>query len=158
MTLRPLTASDVSAIAVIEAAVYEPSLHVSDEAFRRLIEIYPAGALGCFDDDGLCGYAFGVPLTAGSILDLRAPLPAVPANADVFYVHDVAVAPRCRGTGVGRVLVRRLLDLARAARFTRAELVAVQGAAPFWERFGFRAVREFEYVPGVPSTQMHADL
>ena len=158
MTLRALTAGDVAAIAGLEAVVYEPSLHVSDEAFLRLIEIYPEGALGCFDDDGLCGYAFAVPLTAGSILDLREPLPAVPPDADTFYIHDVAVAPRCRGAGVGRILVRGLLDLARTARFTRAELVAVQGAAPFWERFGFRAVREFEYVPGVPSTQMRADL
>ena len=28
------------------------------------------------------------------------------------------------------------------------ELVSVQGSAPFWERFGFERVAEFEYAPG----------
>ena len=158
MHVRSLTAADIAAIADLETVVYEPSLHVSDAAFLRLIALYPEGALGCFDDNGLCGYAFGVPLRAGSILDLRTPLAVVPEDADMFYIHDVAVAPRCARTGLGRKLVRHLLDLARSRGFTRAELVSVQGSAPFWERFGFRAVREFEYAAGVPSVQMIAEI
>lgn len=156
--LRRLTASDLAAIHDLEAAVYEPSLHVSDEAFLRLMELYPDGAVGCFDDQGLCGYAFAVPLEAGTILDLRQPLDAVPAGADVFYIHDVAVAPRCQGRGLGRQLATRLLDLARANGFTRAELVSVQGSESFWRTFGFRTVRGFEYAPGVISRQMVAEV
>lgn len=139
---------------MLEAACYLPSLHESDEAFIRLIELFPEGALGCFDEEGLCGYAFGVPLKAGSTLELRVPLERIPDEPDTFYVHDVAVAERCRGRGVGRAQARRLLDLARARGFTRCELVAVQGSAPFWEKFGFRRVREFEYAPGAASTKM----
>ena len=37
-------------------------------------------------------------------------------------------------------------------------LVSVQGSAPFWERFGFRATRAFEYAPGAPSVKMAAVL
>ena len=155
---RSLSSSDIHAIHALEVATYEPSLHVSEASFLRLIALYPAGAIGGFDEDGLCGYAFGVPLRAGTVLDLVDPLDAVPDDADVFYVHDVAVAARCRGRGVGRALAERLLAQARAQRFTRAELVSVQGSARFWERFGFRAIRAFEYVPGVPSLQMATDL
>ena len=154
MEFRPLGRGDVSLLHRLEAESYLPSLHESDEAFIRLIELFPEGALGCFDDEGLCGYAFGVPLKAGSTLELRTPLEQIPVGADTFYIHDVAVAERCRGRGVGRALATRLLDLARERGFTRSELVSVQGSAPFWEKFGFRRVREFEYAPGAASTKM----
>ena len=91
-------------------------------------------------------------------LELRAPLERIPDDPDTFYVHDVAVAERCRGRGVGRALATRLLDLARERGFTRAELVSVQGSAPFWEKFGFRPVKQFEYAPGAASTKMVRDL
>jgi ribosomal protein S18 acetylase RimI-like enzyme len=158
VVFRTLTDDDIAGLHRLEAESYLPSLHESDEAFMRLIELFPEGALGCFDDEGLCGYAFGVPLKAGWTLELRTPLEKIPDDPDTFYVHDVAVAERCRGRGVGRALAARLLDLARARGFTRSELVSVQGSAPFWEKFGFRRVREFEYAPGAASTHMTCDL
>src|SRR4051812_38507867 len=112
MHIRPLAPADVEAIHRIEAESYLPPLHESDEAFLRLLELFPDGALGGVDDAGLCGYAFGVPLRTGSTLTLRTPLASIPHDADMFYIHDVAVAARCRGRGVGRLLASRLLDLA----------------------------------------------
>jgi ribosomal protein S18 acetylase RimI-like enzyme len=154
VNIRSLVASDVPAIASLETEAYEPSLHESPEAFARLIELFPAGALGAFDDGGLCGYAIGVPLRTGATLELRQPLRAVPADADAFYVHDVAVAARCRGRGVGRALAGQLIAVGVTRGFTRFELVSVQGSALFWARFGFVAVREFEYAPGAASVLM----
>lgn len=156
--LRPLTRDDVRAIHALEVEAYLPSLHESEAAFARLLELYPDGAFGCFDDQGLCGYAFGVPLTRGSTLELRSPIAAIAEDADCFYIHDVAVAARCRGRGVGRLLAAGLIALARARGFTHAELVSVQDSAPFWARFGFVEVRRFDYAPGAPSVKMAADL
>jgi GNAT superfamily N-acetyltransferase len=152
--VRHLVVSDVPAVASLEAEAYEPSLHESSEAFTRLIELFDEGALGAFDEGGLCGYAFGVPLRAGSVLELRTPLAEIPADADMFYVHDVAVATRCRGRGVGRALAARLIAVGESRGFRRFELVSVQGSAPFWARFGFSAVREFEYAPGAAAVAM----
>lgn len=158
MRVRHLTRDDVRAIHALEVESYLPSLHESEAAFARLIELFPEGAFGFFDADGLCGYAFGVPLQRGATLELRSPLAAVSPDADTFYIHDVAVAARCRGRGVGRRLAERLLDLARARGFTRSELVSVQGSEPFWRRFGFEAIERFEYAPGAPSVKMARDL
>ena len=155
---RRLTFADVAAVHSIEIDAYEPVLQESIESFERLIALFPEGAIGAFDAVGLCGFVFGVPLARGTTLELRAPLAAVPERADMLYVHDIAVAGRCRGSGVGRDLARRLLDVARAGGFSHAELVSVQGSAPFWERFGFRAIRTFEYAPGAPSVRMAALL
>jgi ribosomal protein S18 acetylase RimI-like enzyme len=158
MQLRRLTAADLGAVHDIEVEVYLPSLVVADAAFERLIDLFPAGALGAFDDEGLCGFIVGLPLRSGSTLDLHAAPDRIPDDADVFYVHDIAVARRCRGRGVGSRLAAALLVAARAAGFTRAELVSVQGSAPFWAAFGFRAVRELEYAPGAPSVAMAASI
>ena len=155
---RALTRDDIAGLHRLEAESYLPSLHESDEAFIRLIELFPEGAVGCFDEDGLCGYAFGVPLKQGSTLELRSPLDKIPDEADTFYIHDVAVAARSRGCGVGRALATRLLDLARGRGFARCELVSVQGSAPFWAGLGFREIERFDYAPGAPSLKMACDL
>lgn len=154
MLLRPLTADDIPELHRLEAECYVASLHESDEAFLRLIELFPGGAFGYVDGDGLCGYAFGIPFKGGIALELRAPLAALPRNPDIFYIHDVAVAQRCRGRGIGRLLAARLLDIARDRGFSRIELVSVQGSGAFWEKFGFRRIGELEYAPGARATRM----
>jgi ribosomal protein S18 acetylase RimI-like enzyme len=156
--LRRLTPEDLPQLHALEAETYLPELHESDEAFLQLMRLYPEGAFGCFDQDGLCGYAFATPFVAGTTLALRAPMTALPERADTFYIHDVAVAPRCRGRGIGRQLAARLLQLARDQGFARSELVSVQGSAPFWRRFGFEPAGEFDYVPGIRATKMARTL
>lgn len=154
MRLRPLSAGDINDIHRLEIETYLHELHESAAAFLQLIRLFPDGAFGCLDDAGLCGYAFGLPSRAGTTLQLRTPLERIPQDADSFYIHDVAVAARCRGMGVGRMLATGLVDLARARGFRRCELVSVQGSAAFWRRLGFEPLYEFEYVPGVPSVKM----
>ena len=154
LTFRHLTPDDLPELHRLEAETYEPALHESDEAFLRLIALYPEGAFGFFDGAALCAYAFAVPLPAGSVLDLKAPLQALPPDADMFYIHDVAVAAAYRGRGLALTLVTKLLELARDRGFPTSELVSVQGSAPFWGLFGFERVSEFEYVPGTPATKM----
>jgi GNAT superfamily N-acetyltransferase len=156
--VRRLTRADIGDAMALEREAFAPELHESPDALLRLIEIFPDGALGCFDDRGLCGFAFGVPLRAGETLDLGSPLASVPEDADIFYVHDVAVAARCRGKGLGRLLAERLLDVGRARGFTRGELVSVQGSAPFWERFGFGEVARLRYGQGIASIRMAGRL
>ena len=158
MTFRLLTPADIVELHRVEAETYLPALHESDESFLRLMELFPEGAFGFFDDAGLCGYAFAAPTRAGETLPLRSLMESVAADADTFYIHDVSVAHRCRGRGVARQLVERLLELARASGFRRSELVSVQGSAPFWRKFGFETAYEFEYVPGVASAKMEREL
>jgi predicted N-acetyltransferase YhbS len=155
---RHLTPGDLPELHRLEAESYEPALHESDEAFLRLIALFPEGAFGFFDGDAVCAYAFAVPLPAGAVLDLKAPLEALPSRADTFYIHDVAVAMQYRGRGLAKALVAKLHDLARARGFRACELVSVQGSAPFWERFGFRRVAEFDYAPGTPATKMRSEM
>jgi ribosomal protein S18 acetylase RimI-like enzyme len=158
IAFRHFTPDDLPAIHRLEAELYEPALRVSDEAFLALLALFPDGAFGFFDGPELCAFAFAVPLTAGAILDLAAPLTSLPPDADTFYIHNLGVAPRYRGRGLAGRLVGTLFDLARARGFRASELVSVLGSAPFWERFGFTRIAELDYAPGAPAVQMRALL
>jgi predicted N-acetyltransferase YhbS len=155
---RHLTPGDLPQLHRLEAESYEPALHESDEAFLRLMALFPDGAFGLFDDETLCAYAFAVPLRAGAVLDLKTPLAALPPEADTLYIHDVAVAAHYRGRGLATRLVGTLHDVARARGLGACELVSVQGSAPFWERFGFRRIDEFDYAGGVAGTKMRSEM
>ena len=158
IALRHFTPDDLPAIHSLEAALYGPALRVSDEAFLRLVTLFPEGAFGFFDGSELVAFAFAVPLTTGAVLDLAAPLEALPPDADVFYIHNLGVAPQYRGLGLAGRLIEALFDLARARGFRACELVSVQGSAPFWERYGFVRIAELDYAPGAPAVQMRTLL
>ncbi len=57
-------------------------------------------------------------------------------GVDCAYLCDVAVLPSHQGTGLGKQIVRRLVDLSRGHR--KIILYAVPGKEPFYAQFGFR--------------------
>jgi len=60
-----------------------------------------------------------------------------PAKVRAFFV-----APEHARRGIGRFLLDACLDAARAAGFTRAELMATLPGVPFYAALGFAPVRE----------------
>ncbi len=56
-------------------------------------------------------------------------------GADCAYVCDVAVMPSHQGTGLGKQIVARLVDLSRGHK--KIILYAVPGKEPFYRKFGF---------------------
>jgi GNAT superfamily N-acetyltransferase len=68
-------------------------------------------------------------------------LQAVPREAGLWEVTNTAVAEHARGQGIGRALLERAVDEARAARVTRlilATATADLGNLRFYQRCGFR--------------------
>ncbi len=66
----------------------------------------------------------------------------------------MAVLGAYRGHGVGRSLLRRLLDLAQEQGVTEVRLAAQVSAIGFYEREGFRAVGEMFDDAGIPHRAM----
>jgi GNAT superfamily N-acetyltransferase len=102
-------------------------------------------AQGCFvlarEDAEPMGYAISYPWRIDSAPPLNTLIDAIPADAEVIYLHDLALHPDARGTGATREIVERLADQARAKGWPAIALVAVNDAAGFWAKQGF-AVRE----------------
>ena len=61
---------------------------------------------------------------------------AVADGVDCSYLCDIVVHPAYQGTGLGKELIQRLVDLSRGHR--KIILYAVPGREPFYEKFGFR--------------------
>ncbi len=115
-------------------------------AFAEAIEIYqerlllcPEGCMVCTHDDQLLGYAIAHPWMRGQPPALNNLLGEIPTAADCWYLHDTALAPSLRGKGHASTMLALQAEQARKLGYNRMALVAVAGAATYWERHGFTA-------------------
>lgn len=60
---------------------------------------------------------------------------ALADGADCSYICDIAVLPSHQGTGLGKQVVRYLVDASRGHK--KIILYAVPGKEPFYRKFGF---------------------
>lgn len=61
---------------------------------------------------------------------------AVADGVDCSYLCDIVVHPSYQGSGLGKELIQRLIDLSKGHR--KIILYAVPGREPFYAKFGFR--------------------
>ncbi len=136
--IRPLTPDDLPAALALQAAGYPPFLHDGPEAFASRLSVAPQGCWAAVVDGTVAGYLISHPWAS-----LAPPAPDVVldrARGGVWYVHDLSVSEAARGTGLGRAL----LAAGRAAHpdLRTSELIAVAGAARYWETAGWRIVAD----------------
>lgn len=137
---RAMTAADLDAVVAL-AAVGFPDHFEGRDCFANRLALNPAG---CFVLAGTAapalGYLVAYPWAANAAPDLNTLIDSIPDDAGVMYLHDLALAPSVRGGGWSRPIIERLVADARATGWPALTLVAVNDAAPFWERHGFKAV------------------
>ncbi|ONF97333.1 Acetyltransferase (GNAT) family protein [Sphingomonas jeddahensis] len=134
--IRPLERHHLSAALEIQALAYPAALLEHERAFASRITLAGSCCLAATRDGVLIAYLLAhawpsrAPPSIGNVL-------ADPVVGEVLFIHDLAVSLTGRGTGVGRQLVLRAFDLAARDGLERAELIAVEGAAGYWQRLGF---------------------
>ena len=137
---RAMTPADLDAVADI-ALIAFPHHFEGRDCFENRLALYPGGCFVLAEGEGTPrGYLVAYPWAADSAPALNTLIGSIPAGAAVLYLHDLALHPEVRGGGWTRAIVERLADQARAAGFPALALVAVNDAAPFWERRGFTVV------------------
>ena len=138
LTWRPMQAGDLDAVAEI-AGLSFPDHYEGRDCFENRLVLNPGGCFVLAGEDGAPkGYLVAWPWRAGSAPALNTLIEAIPADADVLYLHDLALHPDARGGGWTAPIVERLAQSAKADGWPALTLVAVNDAAPFWERRGFR--------------------
>ena len=88
-------------------------------------------------DGQVKGYAISHPIQARELPALDKLLGQIPVDADMYYIHDVAILEGMRGRGYAGDAVRRMLRVAEECGYGVTGLVSVYGAEGFWGRFGF---------------------
>lgn len=142
-TLRPMRTSDIPAILAIQAEAYSDMLLESAEVIALRLQASPELAWVATDAQGPCAYLFGYRSRAGTVTPLDGAF-SEPDDPDCLYLHDLAVARRAAGRGIGPLLVQRLLDHARAQRLRYSALVSVQDSEAFWSRLGYAPASDLD--------------
>lgn len=138
---RPMTEGDLDAVADI-ALVSFPDHFEGRPMFANRLSLAAQGCFVLAEGDGEpMGYAVSYPWRIDSAPPVNTLIEAIPADADVIYLHDLALSPDVRGGGATRAIVEQLADQARSRGWPAIALVAVNDAVGFWEKQGF-AVRE----------------
>lgn len=135
-SIRPLALADVPAMLRIESAAYPPALREGEPMFASRLRLSAAYSQAATRGGELVAYL----VAHGWPAQTPPPLGAVVTDApsEVLYIQDLAVSPAGRGAGIGRRLVQRAFDQAARDGLARAELIAVEGAGPYWSALGFR--------------------
>ncbi|MBR3194031.1 GNAT family N-acetyltransferase [Bosea sp. (in: a-proteobacteria)] len=138
---RNMSAADLPAIMAAAAEVH-PDYPEGEAVFTERLALHPAGCLVLAGGDGIGGYVLSHPWRFGQVPALDSLLGALPEDADIYYIHDLALLPLARGGGAASACVHRLAAHARAAGFARMALVAVGNSAGFWQRQDFREAHD----------------
>jgi len=114
-----------------------PGLSERADVFVERVKLFPDGCLGLFDPetDELYGYAISHPINHRQPPALDSFLNDIDASADQYYIHDLAILPRARGSGSAQKCLELILTIAE--RYETTSLVSVYGTAPFWSKYGF---------------------
>jgi len=143
---RPMTALDLVSAIAIEKAVYGKTAWSADQ-FKEEFAKAPKSAqyLAAEIEGQLIAYA------------------GIFYVADVADIHTITVVTDHRRKGIGRELLKRLIDWARVKKAQAIMLEMRLGndaARPLYESFGFIEIskRENYYGPGLTAVVMHKEL
>ena len=130
---------DLAAVSAISDAVHgrftEPVA-----VYAERLALYPEGCRVLEQDGAVIGYLISHPWHRDAPPKLGAMLGAIPADADSYYLHDIALLPAARGSGAGRAALDFIRAEARALGFSDIALMAVGGADRYWTKQGFAYV------------------
>lgn len=138
--IRLIQQADLTEVQAIQDRCYGDELFEDTALIERRLVSQPNSCWLAESSSGeVQAYLFSYPSRNYHVAALGSEF-AQYAEADVLYLHDMAVAQHARGLGLPAKLLRYAEDYAASLRLDRLALVAVQGSVPYWQRQGFAGV------------------
>ncbi len=131
-----MTPDDLDGVCAV-AAVAFPDHFEDRDCFADRLALHPEGCRVLADGQEVLGYVIAYPSRRGAIPPLNSRMTARSADADILYLHDLALRPGARGGGHARAAIEALIEQAKGDGWPAVALVAVNDATPFWARHGF---------------------
>lgn len=138
--IRMMAEADIHAVLEIQAVCYTAVAPESQESLHAKLSVSQSTCFIASLEGTAVGYLISLPWEFSNPPALNAETCQLPVSPNCLYLHDLAVAPSARKLGTGRALVEAFLTQLRELDLGCASLIAVQNSAPYWERYGFRAV------------------
>ncbi|OUJ10356.1 GNAT family N-acetyltransferase [Acetobacter okinawensis] len=135
---RLMTPDDLDHVTALAATVH-PDYPEDTAIFAERLRLAPDGCLILTGAGTLCGYLISHPWRGLLSPPLNTLLGALPAPAERWYIHDLALAPHARGQGYAQMAIAKAEDAARAHGLGTLTLTSTRHALQFWARQGFAA-------------------
>ena len=129
-------AFDLEAVTAI-ADIVHPGFFEAPEVLAERQRLYRNGCYLLELGEKPAGYVLSHPWRYGRLPALNSLLGEIPADADTYYIHDLALLPVARRVGAASQIVKALTKHAEAEGYPNMSLVAVNGSVAFWEKQGF---------------------
>ena len=133
---QPMTLSDLDSVNSIASTIWGADFYESPEVFEQKFKCYPQGCW-MYNTDA---YIFSHPAVLDSPPGLNELLPKF--TPDCYHLHDIALLPRVRGSGIATRIVKQLI---KNNPYPCMTLVAVDGTEKYWESFGFTVRSQTAY-------------
>jgi ribosomal protein S18 acetylase RimI-like enzyme len=140
LSWRAMASDDLDGVVAV-AAIGFPDHREDRDCFESRLSVYPQGCFVLAESEAVQGYLITYPWAMDSAPVLNRAIGALPEDASVLYLHDLALHPDARGGGWSRSAMSAVLTLAQRGDWPTIALVAVNDAVRFWQGHGF-AVRE----------------
>ena len=134
--LRPLRLGDVDAVLRIQAQCYGADFGEPRQVFVQRLQSPVHCSWAAVQADAVVAYLAAYWSLPGVITPLHGGFSSY-EDANVLYLHDMAVSPAVAGQGVAGALLQAARSQARQRGIRHTALVSVQGSQPYWERQGY---------------------
>lgn len=134
--IKPASFTHLNAIVLLQLQAYTDELAESADVLGSRIAHGGAHSFVATSGDALVGYVLAHRWPDHSSPGLGLVMEQTPPDSTVIHLHDMAVAPEFRGSGIAQALLNALEQSALEV-VDSITLVAVQGAQNFWARVGF---------------------
>jgi len=156
--VRPLDVSDLDELLIVQRAAYGDIYIESKETFHTKLIVSNETCLAGFKDGRMAGYCIGFNWQSGLAVPLHSDIREIEHQENAFYIHDIAIHPDFEGQGLAKKLMNTSIEIARSRGFKQLELTAVQTAATYWERFGYKPMAQAEGGYGSEAMRYHLIL
>lgn len=125
------SSADLAKIAVIQAACYSADFVEDSKAFAAKLNASPHTCWLARQGQHSIGYLVSVPVRMDTLPTLNATSFEMASDANLLYLHDLAIHPNFRASGAGRQLIQQLKQQAAHLGFKKLLLIAVQDSATY---------------------------
>lgn len=142
MMINNLTDKYLQSIIQIQIESYPTESQEQISSLQFHWNSFPDFSLVCLHNHKPSGYLVAHPWP------LRVPPPinkeryTLPENSTSLFIHDLALLPQVRGSGLAKKMVEKILSKGVEKGFLSFSLLSVQGTKKFWEKFGFETINE----------------
>ncbi|WMW81134.1 GNAT family N-acetyltransferase [Undibacterium cyanobacteriorum] len=138
--VRAMRVSDFAAVVKIQASCYGQQLQEDLSSLQAKWRASPHTCFVAQRDDEPIAYVFSIPVAQYDLPAWNAETCEISPMADRLYLHDMAVDPNARGSGVSTALLLKILSCAQQMKFESVQLVAVQDSTQYWCKHGFKTI------------------